>query len=245
MVEPRWLKSGLRGVGVFIVGVVFAAGCLLHVARAQSADADGGTGPENCLRCHAEKLKGYEHSAHGEAKVSCVKCHTVHAAGVKPGSEGQMLKVAEPKLCYGCHGEVEPEFQKAFHHNVDDGKIKCSDCHDLHAATEKKSLKRAANEAQNCLKCHKDLAGPFEFDHAPLKAEGCTICHMAHGGENPKLLRRKTVNELCGECHAPAVNIKGKVIQGHILNVKSAACTSCHVDIHGSHLSEAFFNTGQ
>jgi DmsE family decaheme c-type cytochrome len=256
MVEPQWLRSGLRGVGVFIVAVVFAAGICLSAAGAQQAETEGGTGsengPGNCLRCHAEKLKGYEHSAHGEAKVSCVKCHTVHAAGVKPGSEGQMLKVAEPKLCLGCHSEVEPEFQKASHHNLGEnesatasGKIRCSDCHELHGAVETKSLKRAANEAQSCLKCHKELAGPYEFEHAPLKAEGCTICHFAHGGENPKLLKRTKVNELCTECHAPAVNIKGRVIQGHILNAQSAACTSCHVEIHGSHTSEVFFNTAQ
>ena len=255
-IEPQRLASGLHAFGVLIAGLSFF---WLGAAGAQSAETGGKadvTGSENCLNCHAGKLKGYEHSAHGEAKVGCVKCHTAHQAGVKPGSEGLMLKAPEAKLCFGCHSEVEPEFQKAFHHNMGEsgngtsskGKIQCSDCHDLHGllgSVEKKSLKQAASEAQVCLKCHKEQAVPFEFEHAPLKGNGCTICHFPHGGENPKLLKRSTVNALCTECHAPAVNVKGRVVQGHILNAQSAACTSCHVDIHGSTTSEVFFNTRQ
>jgi DmsE family decaheme c-type cytochrome len=255
--EPSGLESGLRAFRVFIVSLVFASGFWLVAAGAQTAEADGGASSESCLRCHAEKLKGYEHSAHSEAKIGCVKCHPFEDEGAKTGNQGRIsqrkrVKSPDAKLCYGCHGEVEPEFGKAIHHplgecekSANGSKVLCSDCHELHQAVEKKGVKKAAVEAQSCLKCHKELAGPFEFEHAALKGDGCTICHVAHGGENPKLLRRASVNALCTECHSPQVNIKGRVIQGHILNAQSAACTSCHIEIHGSATSEFFFNAAQ
>jgi hypothetical protein len=40
-----------------------------------------------------------------------------------------------------------------------------------------------------CYKCHADKQGPFVFEHAPLKVEGCTACHDPHGSANPKLLK--------------------------------------------------------
>ena len=43
--------------------------------------------------------------------------------------------------------------------------------------------------------------GPFVFEHAPAKLEGCTACHIPHGISNPKMLKRPSVRQLCFECH--------------------------------------------
>ena len=40
-----------------------------------------------------------------------------------------------------------------------------------------------ANE-EPCLKCHIDKRGPFVFEHAAVRIDGCETCHMPHGSTN-------------------------------------------------------------
>ncbi len=46
------------------------------------------------------------------------------------------------------------------------------------------------------------MRGPFVFEHAPVKAEGCMACHTPHGSQNPRLLNMPNVNVLCNQCHS-------------------------------------------
>ena len=52
-----------------------------------------------------------------------------------------------------------------------------------------------------CVKCHTETAGPFVFEHPPVKTEGCVSCHLPHGGYNARLLTKSNVNTLCLQCH--------------------------------------------
>ena len=79
--------------------------------------------------------------------------------------------------------------------------MKCSDCHNPHGGFETKQTKLSVGLDAACIKCHSNKAGPFVFEHAPLKTEGCTACHTPHGSANPKLLKRAQVRQLCLECH--------------------------------------------
>ena len=61
------------------------------------------------------------------------------------------------------------------------------------------------------------LAAPDSSLNAPVKTEGCVICHTPHGSTNPRLLKRSQVNLLCLECHtftldtgAPALSLTGQ-----------------------------------
>jgi len=56
-----------------------------------------------------------------------------------------------------------------------------------------------------CLTCHADQAeqGKKHYLHQPAFKQGCATCHEPHGGDNVHLLRAKTVNALCLECHGP------------------------------------------
>jgi DmsE family decaheme c-type cytochrome len=219
--RSRWLGRGLPIPVVCTFGLFFV-GCLCSSAKAQAK---------------------FEHSAHAVAQVGCEKCHLMEEGKVK--GKGSELKLATPQLCFSCHSEVEAEFAQASNHKNKAGVAECRDCHEPHGVAEEKGKTRTANEIKICVQCHKEQAGPFAYDHAAVKAEGCTGCHQPHGGANPKLLKRSTVNALCTECHMPALKIKGRAVQGHVLNAQSAACTSCHTDVHGSQSSEAFFNTAQ
>jgi DmsE family decaheme c-type cytochrome len=197
----------------------------------------------HCLTCHVGAHPNFERSAHGKAKISCIDCHSAHASK----SEADLLKVAQPQLCYACHTDVKPAFAQPFHHKVDEGLLTCSDCHDPHGTFKGKQLKSTADQNAICTKCHSETAGPFVFEHPVVKAEGCIACHSPHGSPNPRLLNVSNLNTLCLGCHS-ATNLKAfpnaVSEQGGPVHNQSAQytpCTNCHSQIHGSNATFNFF----
>ena len=154
-----------------------------------------------------------------------------------------LLKLGEPQLCMSCHSEVKPDFNKPFHHKVLEGAMKCSDCHNPHGGFELKQTRLATGGDAACIKCHADKQGPFTYEHAPLKTEGCAICHTPHGSSNPRLLKFSAVNQLCLTCHSVDHGVGAGEPAGptHNQNAQYASCTNCHVKIHGSRTSPVFF----
>jgi len=195
-----------------------------------------------CLACHQGKHANFERSAHGEANVSCIGCHSIHAAG----DMEHLLKAAQPTLCYQCHTDVKPQFSMPFHHKVNEGLVQCNDCHDPHGTFEKKALRSAAQQDAVCVKCHAETAGPFVYEHAVVKTEGCTACHVPHGGPNPRMLNRANVNTICLQCHSPSPNFTTAGTPtgpAHNQATQYQSCIICHADIHGSNVGQHFFNT--
>jgi len=193
-----------------------------------------------CLDCHevGEEHSNYLRSQHMLNNVSCVDCHSVH----KPQRELKLLKIAQPQLCYGCHQEVRADFVKPVHHRVNEGLIDCSNCHNPHGGFLTRQLRSTAAQDQVCFTCHTDKAGPFIFEHAPVKTEGCIACHVPHGSGTPHMLRRTQVNLLCLECHTFTVDSAAPAIPSfHNQAQKYQACTLCHVGIHGSNTDRFFF----
>jgi DmsE family decaheme c-type cytochrome len=141
-------------------------------------------------------------------------------------------------LCYQCHADVKPAFAMPFHHRVNEGLIGCNDCHDVHGTFGNNNLRSTADQNAICTKCHAETRGPFVYEHAAVKAEGCMACHTPHGSQNARLLRMPNVNTLCNQCHSPVA--AGTV---HGMNAGSSEllpCISCHTMIHGSNLNQAF-----
>jgi predicted CXXCH cytochrome family protein len=211
---------------------------------------------ETCLTCHAgkESHNNFRRGEHWRNDVGCTDCHNAHGTPLgleKPGSithvaetsienpgvaTRMMLKQSEPQLCMGCHTETKAQFSKPFRHKVLEGAMKCSDCHNAHGGFEAKQTKLAVGADASCIKCHNDKQGPFVFEHAPLKTEGCAACHTPHGSANPKLLARSSVRQMCFECHSgiseqAAPNTPSFHNQA---NVRYLNCTVCHTAIHGS-----------
>jgi DmsE family decaheme c-type cytochrome len=209
---------------------------IFNPAKATAKEVDA-----KCLDCHQGQHANFERSAHGEANVSCIGCHSVHAGEDKQ----QLLKVAQPKLCFQCHTDVKPQFNMPFHHKVEEGLMKCTDCHDAHGTFGKKNLKTSTQQDAVCTKCHTETAGPFVYEHAVIKTEGCTACHFSHGGPNPRLLNRATVNTICLQCHSPSPNFTTSLPIGPVHNqaTQYQSCTICHTSIHGSNTSSIFFNS--
>jgi len=195
---------------------------------------------DRCLTCHAG---GTEHmnainSVHAKSDVSCISCHSPHHSETK---EFLLIK-SQPELCYGCHSQQKAQFEMPFHHRVNEGLIQCSDCHNVHGTVGPKQVRTSSSHDAVCFKCHADKQGPFVYEHAPVKVDGCQSCHSVHGGPNPHMLKLSNVNLLCLQCHttssfssapgAPSFHNQASFFQ---------ACTLCHVAIHGSNFSSTFF----
>jgi len=196
---------------------------------------------ERCLQCHQGDHQSFDRSAHGEARVSCISCHTIH----KSAEMETLLKLPQPALCYTCHKDVKPAFSRPFHHKVDEGLMKCTDCHDPHGTFQKSMAKTAAQDDFVCIKCHQENAGPFIYEHPVVKTEGCVFCHSPHGSANPRLLVRNNLNQLCLQCHT---GLKGTQFTAggpptspvHDQAMQYTSCIICHSQIHGSNVVDTF-----
>src|SRR5215510_576686 len=194
---------------------------------------------KRCLECHqfGEEHSNFLRSEHLKNNVGCVDCHSVHA----PKVQARLMKASQPQLCYSCHLEVKPDFSKPYHHRVNEGLVACSNCHNPHGGFLTRQLRATAAQDAVCFTCHTDKAGPFVFEHAPVKTEGCVSCHSPHGSSNPRLLRRSNINLLCLECHTLSGGGVSPAGPSHDQSQKYQSCTLCHLAIHGSNLSPVFF----
>jgi DmsE family decaheme c-type cytochrome len=189
---------------------------------------------ETCLGCHAGAHPNFPRSPHAKAGVGCVSCHSIHAGN----TEDALLKASQPQLCFQCHADIKPQFSMPFHHKVNEGLVKCSDCHDVHGTFGANNIKSTADQNNICTKCHAETRGPWVFEHAAIKGEGCTGCHSPHGSQNPRLLNVANINQLCNQCHSP---VGASTVHG--INAGSAErqpCINCHTFIHGSNINPAF-----
>jgi predicted CXXCH cytochrome family protein len=219
---------------------------------------------ETCLACHAgkEERNNFRRGEHWRNDIGCTDCHSPHgntappknlassntlpttANSEKPSfSTIRMLRANDPQLCTACHSDVKPQFSMPFHHKVLEGAMRCSDCHNPHGGFELKQTRLSIGSDAACIKCHADKQGPFTYEHAPVKTEGCTACHTPHGSANPRLLRYAAVNQLCLTCHSVAHDVGAVEPSGpqHNQNAQYANCTACHIKIHGSRTSPVFF----
>ena len=227
-----------------------------------------GTPAENsarCLTCHAAaaKLQRFDHSQHAATGVSCQACHSTHlveaadpsAPQPPPGAQTQffqvpqlaieqrwlrenLLKDSQPALCYSCHQQVRGQFAQPFHHRVPEGSMKCSDCHSPHGTANRASLTAPAWET--CTACHTEKHGPFVFEHAAVRVEGCAICHTPHGAVSRFMLARREARFVCLQCHGDSHAEQVSVPHGLLGFQTRGDCTRCHVAIHGSNFSKVF-----
>jgi predicted CXXCH cytochrome family protein len=223
-----------------------------------------------------EEHNNYKRGEHWRNDVACTDCHSPHfstrlAAKLAGAPQGKadapsslmpvgpfpahsndlaplkMLVKNEPQLCLSCHAEMKAQFTQPFHHRVLEGAMKCSDCHNPHGGFEAKQARLNTGADAACMKCHADKQGPFVFEHAPSKVEGCAICHTPHGASNSKMLKRSNVNQLCLECHSNValkvgdIDAPGAPSFHNQATVRYQNCTTCHSKIHGSNTNKDYF----
>ena len=202
---------------------------IFNPAKASAKDVD-----TKCQGCHSGVHPDYMRSPHAKAGVSCIDCHSIHGS-----KEEVLLKAPQPALCFQCHNDVKPQFSMPFHHKVNEGAVKCSDCHDPHGTFGANNLRSTADQNMICTKCHMEKRGPYVYEHAAVKGEGCLACHTPHGSQNARLLNVPTVNVLCSQCHSMVAT---NAIHNFswTQSADETPCIDCHTMIHGSNLDPAF-----
>lgn len=187
-----------------------------------------------CLTCHQNQPTrvGAIRGGHARNQVACSNCHSVHAA-----------KPKEPlKECGTCHVATLAQFQKPYRHRLQEGGVQCVDCHNPHGRQlSTNPLREVSANEPGCFRCHGDKRGPFAFEHAPVRMEGCGACHESHGSANPRMLTRADVRFQCLECHTGLG--RGNALGGappafhDLRNGRFQNCTVCHIKVHGSHVN--------
>jgi DmsE family decaheme c-type cytochrome len=226
--------------------------------HAESADAAlirnprklvAGQADRICLGCHVNTPRHVSRpqSAHAKNNIGCVGCHAVH----KNGPHALVTRKA-PEVnaqCGSCHTGQWASFQRPYGHKLTQGAMSCVDCHDPHGSVLPKSIQTFASNERGCFKCHGDKRGPFTFEHAPVKLEGCGACHEPHGSANPRMLVRQEVRLVCLECHSnlPVPNPSNLAIGvtppalHDLRSPRFRNCTICHSKVHGSYANQDFF----
>ena len=205
-----------------------------------------------CLTCHSKTLSraNIRRSTHTMADVACTSCHSIHKSPA-----AKLLIKKQSELCYGCHASIRAQFSMPVKHRVNEGFMTCSDCHNPHGAypptwrmgVRPRMVDQALGNEEPCMKCHTDKRGPFVFEHAAVRVDGCEVCHLPHGSTNARTLRRPAVMTICLECHNGAGNF-GRNAQGiptqtpshNMADPRYRNCTTCHVRIHGSNSDARF-----
>ena len=196
-----------------------------------------------CLTCHLGQptLVGHLRSSHAKDAVACTTCHKIHGDG--PDELVVRKPAATNELCSDCHLNVWAQFQRPNHHRLPEGAMTCVDCHNPHGTIRPAMTRSFAANEPGCFNCHGDKRGPFTFEHAPLRFQGCGSCHEPHGSANPRMLTRQSVQYVCLECHAnlPTLNRTGTigVVPPSFHDLRSPIfqnCTVCHQKIHGSYV---------
>jgi DmsE family decaheme c-type cytochrome len=200
----------------------------------------------SCLACHNKDSSRHNWmgSAHQVNDVACISCHSIHATHDKVRE-----KATQADVCFTCHKEQRVEMNKMSHHPVKEGKMSCSDCHNLHGSAGPKLLKKNTVN-QTCYTCHAEKRGPFLWEHMPV-TENCNNCHSVHGSNIAPLLKTRAPF-LCMNCHNGPHNSKNPVgpnaggAQGGMQRSGSTAtglpaadytgrgCMNCHSMVHGS-----------
>lgn len=244
---------------------------ILNHSKAGPVGAD-----KSCLGCHKNQAThaGRISGSHAKVQVACVSCHSIHHAVAdssvplfRQSDQGASASLANLSLqstslastratkvnalCSSCHASAWAAFQRPHSHALPQGAMSCVDCHNPHGTSRPfglNSTARTTNSEPGCYKCHADKRGPFAFEHAPIRIEGCNACHENHGSANPKMLTRAEVSHLCLECHSNPAGLSnrsgtlGTVPPGfHDLRTPVYRnCTTCHVRVHGSHVNRDF-----
>jgi DmsE family decaheme c-type cytochrome len=195
----------------------------------------------------------WEGSAHQTHDVACTSCHQIHTAHDKVRD-----KRTQPEVCFTCHKEQRAQANKQSHHPILEGKVACSDCHNVHGSAGPKLMKKDS-VVETCYTCHMEKRGPFVHNHQPVN-DDCSNCHMPHGTVADNLLKARPPL-VCYQCHsghgtpgiagiAPGIGgsaavagtgcttslpcVSGSSAKANTNIEQARGCLNCHTEIHGS-----------
>lgn len=207
---------------------------------------------EACLGCHDRDMKRalWPGSAHPAADVACSTCHRIHT-----NEDRALAKIEQADLCFTCHKEQRVQVRRPSHHPIPEGRMVCSDCHNVHGSVGPKLVSRDSTN-DTCYTCHAEKRGPFVHPHDPV-VEDCSNCHNPHGSTVAAMLVSRPPM-LCHQCHTPHATGNVGALGGqpgvfgaaeggigpqvnaatggkNVVNLWQArSCMNCHTQVHGS-----------
>lgn len=165
-----------------------------------------------CRRCHESYTRvETDDWVHGPVNQGdCSLCHQAHKSD-NPG----LLTMAQPAMCFNCH---DPGFiQSDPMHAQLPADVKCSDCHDPHAAGNRLMLADSRTYAR------RDAVRKVEISsHAEWQRTDCARCHRLDEGNRVV----ENVNAVCLECHDPAK--QASTFRSAHKPVLEGQCVTCH-----------------
>lgn len=197
----------------------------------------------DCRGCHADAVKAYGASVHGQAKkngmadgATCASCHgPAHGILKADDPASKVAKKNLPDTCGSCHSN--PDFLKrhkipfakpveAYRLSVHGREVakgnsaaaSCSDCHgahDIQSGKDVKSKTLHGHISNTCGKCHPDVQSVYE-----TSVHGAAV--KAGSMDSP----------VCTDCHGEH-NILAPTEAGSLVNparVSTATCGRCHSD---------------
>jgi len=221
--------------------------------------------PALCIKCHRTDSPafGRQHMNYPVAASRCNACHDSHGSN-RPAIifEDVHAPVAEKKcnqcheeagsqaplatkkkgveLCRGCHKDmIDTAFSKNRVHWPMLDRDGCLNCHNAHAARQKKLL--TGTVLYVCGKCHADTV---ELQHIskinpknpglckPVKEGDCVGCHSPHASDYMLLTKKPSMSfDICNKCHDWKTHsthpVGEKIIDPRNKNL-SVDCISCH-----------------
>ena len=251
---PKGRTVKLLLAGILTLWATLVVSCMTTTSRAivappQIAGANF-VGSDSCEACHGMIVDRFATATHAKLVVDgietvdagCEACHGAGSLHIESGGSAHAILNPDrsPETCYQCHLDMRAQFSLPYVHNVDDGHVTCTDCHDPHEGSARAgggTLLASVNDV--CLECHTAQRGPFVFEHEAMR-DGCTTCHNPHGSVNPKMLLTSNAN-LCQSCHAQEHTPSGAILIGgrnHNGFLSRGTCWSagCHEAVHGSHV---------
>ena len=128
---------------------------------------------------------------------------------------------------------------------------RCVDCHNPHGSVLPRSIQTTRANEPGCAKCHGDKVGPFPFEHAPVRLEGCGACHQPHGSANPRMLTRAAGAASSAWSATPTFRCRirrpmrrwerWRPALHDLRSPRFQNCTLCHQKVHGSYVNRDLF----
>jgi predicted CXXCH cytochrome family protein len=171
-------------------------------AKLNSAQAN-----QTCLDCHSgdRHLFEWRGGKHDREDMSCMSCHSVHHLRLPNWAEAGRERALTNQPA-GLLDTESPDFMLS-----------------------------SLTVEETCFRCHGDKRKAFlqRSTHLfrtenRLAKVSCDACHDPHGGEGRRMMRDRTLNDTCFECHAEK---RGPFLWEHTPVQEN--CMTCHAP-HGS-----------
>jgi DmsE family decaheme c-type cytochrome len=171
-----------------------------------------------CLTCHSgnRNLAFWTSGKHAINEVACTNCHSIHGKKLTP-TINKFVTTFLPNqadLCGTCHQQIRAATFKPSHHPIQEGKVKCTDCHNPHGSVHYKLLNE--HTPNLCEDCHDGSRHPGTIYGAGV---GFT-CPPGSGNDK--------VN------YPACFGKEGQLNTGVSTRLVDRACLNCHNAIHGS-----------